>query len=700
MPTKTEAIKNFLRVKARPDFADMYGPQMEVQVMVGQDNGERVEGVYEGHQWTGWTDHLQTWKAFRIPFHAKTDPEYTDSEIKFDLAAHASEIGMTGWDWVNRKSRWVAFDFDAIMGHAEAHSAKLTDEQLAEVRDIAINIPWVTVRQSTSGNGLHLYVILDGVDTANHTEHSALARSILGKMSALTGFDFDAKVDNCGGNIWVWARKFEAAGGVDGPGLKLIKKGEILRDIPANWRDHIKVATGAKRRNVPSFVEAEELSEEEFLELCGQRATVPLDAEHRKLIKFLDESRDSARDVWWDADNHMLVCHTLDLVEAHKSLGLRGIFKSKSSGSSTQNCFCYPMRKGVWSVRRHSQGVQEADSWSQDDSGWTKCYLNRDPDLDTSAKVNGGVENDKGAFVFRETETAVQAAASLGAHVDLPNFMMGRQAQLRPHKDGRLIFEIEWTETDNADKMHGWTKTKRGGLWQRVLNVKTPAKHEAEANNYEDVVRHLVSENGDKDLGWVIKANNSWCDERLEHIKCVLVTLGVPDKDLKDVTGSSILRRWTIVNRPFEPEYPGDRLWNRNAVQFAFAPALDLESLKFDEWTRVMNHSGSGLDEAVAVNPWCMQHGIKTGGDYLKLWIAWMFQRPLEQLPYLFFYGPEGSGKSIFHEAIELLVTKGVERANAALIRHQGSTVNSRARSFVSLRKLICVRGRCPRSID
>lgn len=672
MPTKTEAIKAFLKVKARPDFSDAYGPHMEVQVMVAQDDGKRTEGEYEGHKWTGWTDDIYTWKAFRIPFNANSKPTYNDTEIKFDLAKHAEAIGMTGWDWVSCKSRWVAFDFDAIMGHADAHTAKLTNEQLAEVRDAAIKIPWVTVRQSTSGNGLHLYVYLDGIDSQNHTEHQALGRAILAKMSALTGYDFDSKVDNCGGNIWVWHRKYEDAGGLIGPGLKLIKKGEILYDIPANWKDHIKVVT-SKGRNVPTFMESKDDDDaEKFLELCGQRSRVPLDADHRRLIRFLEEERDPSHDWWWDADNHMLVCHTLDLQAAHTKLGMRGIFKTKSSGSSTQNCFCFPMRKGAWSIRRHSQGVQEADSWEKDASDWTKCYFNRDPDLATSAKVSGGVENDKGAFVFSETETAITAAASLGAHVELPAFMMGRQSQLRPHKDGRLIFEIDYADTDNVEKMKGWTKTKRGGLWQRVLSTQAPAKNEPEINNYEDIVRHLVSESDGKDAGWVIKADNKWCDERLEHIKCVLASIGVQKQDLSNVLGSSIMRRWTIVNHPFQPEYPGDRKWNRDAVQFAFAPALDSDSLKFDEWTQVLKHCGSGLDSAIKVHPWCIKNGIMCGGDYLKLWITWMFQHPLSQLPYLFFYGPEGSGKSIFHEAIALLVTKGVEKADDALISQGG----------------------------
>jgi hypothetical protein len=61
-----------------------------------------------------------------------------------------------------------------------------------------------------------------------------------------------------------------------------------------------------------------------------------------------------------------------------------------------------------------------------------------------------------------------------------------------------------------------------------------------------------------------------------------------------------------------------------------------------------------------------------TGADYLKVWIASAFQRPLEPTPYLFLFGPENSGKSILHEALSLLITKGYKRADAALVSQGG----------------------------
>lgn len=126
------------------------------------------------------------------------------------------------------------------------------------------------------------------------------------------------------------------------------------------------------------------------------------------------------------------------------------------------------------------------------------------------------------------------------------------------------------------------------------------------------------------------------------------------------------------MNKPFQPEYPGDREWNRNAAQLRFLPTKDKEDLHYPTWLKILNHCGSGLDDAVKVNPWCKANGIVTGADYLKCWIASVFQHPSEPLPYLFFYGPEDSGKSSFHEAIKLLLTKGYKRADTALQNQAG----------------------------
>lgn len=662
MVTKTSAIKNFLEVKAPPDLAALYSLAMECQVNVAQDGGERIDGEFKGRKWHGWTDGLTTWKSFRIPYKANTKPEYIDTEARFDLAEHAEGIGMTGWNWQELTSKWVAFDFDAILGHSEKHVAKLTSEQLAAVEQAAQDLEWVTIRKSSSGKGIHLYVFLPSVPTKNHHEHAALARAILGVMSGLAAFDFQSKVDICGGNMWVWHRKCE---GTDG--FALIKQGRPMleSEIPPNWKDHVKVVSRQRRKNLPQDLE----SPEEFEGLAGQRPRTPLDEEHRKLIQFL---KDSEALWWWDQDHHMLVTHTFHLKQAHDDLSLKGYFNTMSKGREKgidHNCFAFPLRQGGWAVRRYSRGVQEHPSWEQDGAGWTRCYLNREASLGTAARAFGGIEDPDGSFVFREAELAISAAQLLGVYVTVGGPQLRREARLKEHKDGRLIVSVDHDAHDRADEMELWQAKK--GKWVRIYGARVSIPEEPEVGNYDDTVRHIVT-SSDEDYGWVVRSDSRWRNEPLAHVRAALGSLGMSGKEVTGVLGSSIFKCWKLVNKPFQPEYPGDREWNYNAAQFKYPITRDKDNLTYPTWTKILEHCGTGLSDGLKNNTWAKANGILTGGDYLKCWVASLFQEPMEPLPYLFFYGPQNSGKSVFHEALSLLLTKGYQRADAALVSQAG----------------------------
>ncbi len=659
MPTKIEAISRFLKAYTHGDLASLYTPQMECQVNVAQDNGERIDGEYMGRKWIGWTDSVTTWKSFRIPYKAMTEPEYEDREISFDLESHVEGIGLTGWDWVDRESKWVAFDIDHILNHASGN----TEEEIQETIRVMSELPWITIRRSTSGNGTHAYIFLDGVPTKNHNEHAALARAILGKLTAMTCYDFESKVDVCGGNMWVWHRKMKGTNG-----LELIKQGGILKDIPINWRDHLKVIRNKSRRVLPKKIE-ESNTVTLFDELCGQRPRTPLDKEHKAVLDYLESSKALW---WWDSDNHLLVTHTVHLQEAYNELCLRGFFKTISTGKergTDYNCFAFPMRNGAWSIRRYGLGVEEHPYWDQDSSGWTTCYLNRIPTFDAACRSFGGLEDPTGGYIFRDGESARQAALLFGVTVKMGIPQMGRRCKLKQHKDGRLVVEVDHDAMDRSDEMGSWLQKK--GIWTKIYNTSIPDPTEPEITAYDDTVRHLVTMSGE-DSGWVIRSGSEWKSEPLQHVRIALTSLGLPPKDVNSILGSSIFRCWTITNKPFQPEYPGNREWNRNAAQFRYKPTQSKENLKTPHWNMILNHCGEGLTSSIESDAWCQQNGITRGEDYLRCWIAKLFQDPLVPLPYLFFYGPQNSGKSIFHEALSLLLTKGYVRADRALTDQTG----------------------------
>ena len=135
----------------------------------------------------------------------------------------------------------------------------------------------------------------------------------------------------------------------------------------------------------------------------------------------------------------------------------------------------------------------EASTWSQDKKGWTTCYFNRLPDLATIAKNHGGIEDpDKSGFTFKTTEDAVAVAKLLGEeHADVGPIFEGRRVLLKPHKDGRLVMEIERKKGDaDLTEPDDWLPKKT--KWVRIFETTIQAKKEnddLEVTEYEDLIR-------------------------------------------------------------------------------------------------------------------------------------------------------------------------------------------------------------------
>lgn len=371
----------------------------------------------------------------------------------------------------------------------------------------------------------------------------------------------------------------------------------------------------------------------------------------------------------------MMVTHTVHLKEAHRALGYKGQFDTVAVGEQRgydHNCFCFVLAFGAWAVRRYTPGTQESKTWDQDGKGWTRCYLNRELDLATAARTNDAVEHPNGGWHFRLASEAKAALAKLGAVIDLPLWILNRPARVKKHakEDSKVVIEISEQDTDNPLEMVGWLKEKR--YWKRVYIVNQIRVSEPDVGiASDDMIRHLVNNEG-MDHGWVVKADQRWNLEPMAHIQHALAALGFDAKESKEYMGSQVFQPWKLTNVPFTPEYPGDRQWNRDAAQLRFLPNNDTDNLTCPNWQRIMNHIGRGLDQSVKENPWCITNGIVKGSEYLKCWIVSLFKEPTEPLPYLFLWGEQNCGKSILHEALSMLLTKGFVRVDHALSNTSG----------------------------
>lgn len=636
---KTEAIKLFLEANAPEDLAALYHHDLEVQVNVLPD-GEHVEGQTEdGRPWHGWTDGVTVWKHIRIPWFKDGKPEFVDSEMRFDLSAHAECIGMTGWDWKEMTSQWVGFDFDALLGHVKG----LTDAELQQIVETCSKVPWVTVRRSKSGKGLHLYVFFTTpVPTGSRSEHAALARAVLGLLAAATGLDLQSQVDKLGGNLWVWHREAKASG------LSLISQGSPLDPslLPPHWRDHVDVVEGRRTKVVLRGVD----DPDHLDDLVGKTKATSLDEEHRRLLAWF--TRQSGKALWWwDQDRHMLVCHTSDLLAAHQELQLRGLFYTNAKSgrnSGFQNCFAFPLKRGGWVVRRHGTGTQEHPAWTRDAAGWTKILLNCPAELPSAAAAHQATESAKGEFVFPEVKHAVQALKDLGA-TSIPEHngaIRLRQATLTRHKDGRLLYTIKREPQDQP--MLGWLPNKKGDRWETLVTLGEVTGDEVEPP--DELVRHCVS--AGCEAGWFVWSRGMWIEESRQNASSVMLATGVPRQEIDLMLGQAILNHWQLVVMPFEAEFPGNRRWNKNSARLAVTP----KEGPHPTWTSVLNHCGHALTTPVKDHAWCKRAGITTGGAYLLHWVASMIQFPFEPLPYLFFWSYEqNTGKSTFHEALSEL---------------------------------------------
>lgn len=669
MVAKVEAIRKFLSLNTKPHMVDLYYEGMEVQVLVAQGEGKPMRREYKGRTFTQFENEEtgEKWKSYRIPYNANSKPEYDlNSQQTFDLVEHAEAIGLTGWDWKTKRSLWVAFDFDIIMGDKEntANKTKLTQDEMDMVRDKAMDIPYVQVMKSTSGSGIHLYVTFDKpVPTDNHTEHAALGRAVLSQMSSLCGgFSFENSVDVCGGNMWVWARKMVGTQGFD-----IVKEAKHpLANVPANWKSHKQVIVGHQNKSDSGV---QNKNKKFFDEMAGMLTREKLDSSHESIINYCNTVGERLGfNWWWDNDRNCLVCHTKVLEEAHRDLELKGSFITDTSckGKPGINCFAYPQKGGSWKVIRYGEGTAEHESWTHGDK-WTHVRYNVELDFKSATTMEGGVEDPKsGGFIFSNSNALVRALEKLGVAPVIPKELKKRKGKLYKHKDGRVVVAIERKKDDIEEA--GWLM---GSKWhERIYETKEDDGTSEDQLEHDDNVRHLVSVTG-VGSGWrvMIDSSQSWHEENQSLTRLSLLAKGYTKNDADQALGGCVLNPFYIVNVPFAEEFPGDRRWNINSVQFSQKPSVAPRSeLKYNTWLKILRHIGKNIDSDVENNSWCVKHNICDGMSYLKCWLASIIQQPSKPTPYLsLFSTQQETGKSAFIVFLKMLFTQGVVDGYLAL---------------------------------
>lgn len=634
----------------------------------------------------------EIWGPMRWPYKAGTEEAiYTDPPMTFLLENHLVAIGSTGWDWKNKKSRWLGYDFDSIAGHAEG--VGVSDEQLAQVVERAPE--WVEIVRSTRGDGRHLYIMFDDQDsptTKTHTEHAALARAFLPILSASSGLDLSTSVDVCGSVLWIHHRNATS----ENRGYALIRPSAKLlttKDLPPNWQDHLEVVSGKRNKvRVRGWDDDAATDGDELDQMTQAHVATRLDETHHAT---LDALQATGYTCVWVGDHNLAQTHTGALKQVYDKFAeagrpLRGLFDTNSRGGDPgkPNCFMRPKPGGAWDVYRFGQGVKEHGLWGKQ-GPWTHIAFNSPATLVQIVAVAGGVESTdpKLGYQFDSADEIALALDLLGSQVTLPEKALkvgDRRFFLRARQDGKLILTVTKDKSDSVFDFKKWTKKPAG--WEILVgeaeectddeleNESLWTKLDSKARLLKCVSYEDMGSLGGAFDGWVLKdETGQWVRHPRENVISFLKD--ELDQDFNEkVLGKYINRAWRVVNEPFQPEYPGGRIWNLGASQYTFNP-LEMSQGEIPchpHWDRVMNHCGSDLDQYIPHLEWCKDWGIKIGGDYMKAWTACLLRHPFLKLPYLFMYGPQNSGKSMFHEAIALLVTRGVVKADRALTSSSG----------------------------
>ena len=145
---------------------------MNIRTDIGEPRSRKLPS---GKTFNYRVDGNTAFTNMRYPRDAATDPQWDDGrDQRWSIQTYAEAIGTT-W-FAQNGSRRLGYDIDSLWGHKGKRA--LTDGELAEIRRAIERVPYAEMRRSTSGKGLHLYLLLDDIQVADHTEHAGLARAV------------------------------------------------------------------------------------------------------------------------------------------------------------------------------------------------------------------------------------------------------------------------------------------------------------------------------------------------------------------------------------------------------------------------------------------------------------------------------------------------------------------------------------------
>lgn len=123
-----------------------------------------------------------------------------------------ARIGQSGWNYIQQTVAHVCYEFDLASEHK---TTGISAEELAEVREALSALPYVEVRLSTGGNGLHVRIRLTHpVPAPTRAEYQATLRHVFAYLcEQQPDLGLQQKIDPMAlgrGNLWIWSNRMTA----------------------------------------------------------------------------------------------------------------------------------------------------------------------------------------------------------------------------------------------------------------------------------------------------------------------------------------------------------------------------------------------------------------------------------------------------------------------------------------------------------
>ena len=516
-----------------------------------------------------------------------------------DWIPDAALFGSSGWDVVERRSRWIGIDIDGP-GKPKA----LTLEQLDKLVEACKAIPFIRVQRSKSGNGLHIFARFDiPPRSSTRREHKRLAKRLALLIEQRTGIPLVRDMDAYGTIMWLWSAKV----GEGGFRVESAESEPLCEDM------------------LPVLTETPAPAVNNVL-------SVDLDEEHRKIVErwrlsdFAVEEAEDGKGV------RIIRLHT-------KAAEGEPGYTTNAPGDHPRECnaYAYPQPGGGFLIARYG-GAEECAPWFKSSAGnWVCLYAVPQP-IEAAARQRLLYYNGQ----YLGTLSDIAAVLEQAGHTVPIDGIADKRGTMSREGD-RYIVAVEARSKD-VPIPAGWQKSKYKLLY--AVEVEGGERPSLEGKVYCGVRDGVANE-------WFTNLDDQLIKRSREDCRAALRSLA--DKETVEAAISAAAAKpWPVVRVPFQPAILADKL-NPGAPQIAVKPAAG----DYPTWWELCDHAGSSLYEYLEGIEWWRQKRWG-GAQYIMAWIANALRHPTCRLPMLAMVGPQQSGKSTLAESLDILVPKGV----------------------------------------